>query len=120
MTEKEDNKKDYFKDDLEEETEQLLREMKSKSKENKLLKIKAMDNLDKLQAEETKTFGNATEKFTRSKRDQNVQDAEVNVVEMNDEFMEKLDQEGEEFSKDELIELQNKLADEQKGLIGKV
>ena len=28
--------------------------MKSKSKENKLLKIKAMDDLDKLQAEETK------------------------------------------------------------------
>ena len=55
MTDKEDNKKDYFKDDLEEETEQLLREMKSKSKENKLLKIKAMDNLDKLQAKETKT-----------------------------------------------------------------
>ena len=48
------NKTDYFKDDLEEETEQLLREMKSKSKENKLLKIKAMDDLDKLQAEETK------------------------------------------------------------------
>ena len=42
------------------------------------------------------------------------------MVEMNDEFMEKLDQEGEEFSKDELIELQNKLADEQKGLIGKL
>ena len=54
FTEKEENKTDYFKDDLEEETEQLLREMKSKSKENKLLKIKAMDDLDKLQAEETK------------------------------------------------------------------
>ena len=44
FTEKEENKTDYFKDDLEEETEQLLREMKSKSKENKLLKIKAMDD----------------------------------------------------------------------------
>ena len=64
-------------------------------------------------------YGDAVEGFTRSKRDQNVQDAEVGMVEMNDEFMEKLDQEGEEFSKDELIELQNKLADEQKGLIGK-
>ena len=58
FTEKEENKTDYFKDDLEEETEQLLREMKSKSKENKLLKIKAMDDLDKLQAEETKSKKN--------------------------------------------------------------
>ena len=64
-------------------------------------------------------YGDAAEGFTRSKRDQNVQDADITMVEMNDEFMEKLDQEGEEFSKDELIELQNKLADEQKGLIGK-
>ena len=49
-----DKFEDDFKDDLEEETNKLIEEMKSKSREEKLLKIKAKDDLDKLQAEETK------------------------------------------------------------------
>ena len=150
--EKEDEIEDMFKDDLEQEANKLLQEMRSKDKEQKLLKIKAMDNLDKLQAQETKnrkntnqdektneilnelgvssmaqedyqakvdmetskgsneTFGDSAEGFIRSKKDQNVQDVEVtsNVI-MNDDFIKKLDIEGEEFSQDELLELQNKL-----------
>lgn len=147
-------------DELDKETDNLIREMKANENEQRLLKIK---NLDQLQSDETTAsknilsmkdhstskvlsglgvssipqdeyekrvskeltkeengvFGDAVSGFTRSKQDQNVQDAPDlhDDVEIDHSILSKLDQEGEEFSQDELLELQNKLAKEQQGLI---
>ena len=62
--------------------------------------------------------------FVRSSRDasnvkyaQVVHDSDPDHITIADETLAKLDTEGEEFSRDELIKLQNKLAQEQEGLI---
>ena len=155
--EKNYDKADVF-DELDMETEKLIQEMKSNSKEKRLMKIK---DLDQLQSEETKemtkepskddtkkvleglgvrhlnqedyqaqveqessltkgeVYGDSVAGFVRSSRDANVQepDHEPTGIEIDEEILEKLDKEGEEFSRDELLELQNKLAQEQEGLI---
>ena len=70
--------------------------------------------------ESEETFGDCVPGFVRSKRDQDVQDVDDqsdHEITMSEAFIEKLDTEGEEFSKEELLELQAKLAEEQKGLI---
>ena len=71
--------------------------------------------------ESGETYGDCVPGFVRSKRDQDVQDVDENPndheITMSEAFIEKLDTEGEEFSKEELLELQAKLAEEQKGLI---
>lgn len=156
----EEEKEDLF-DELDYETDKLLTEMKTKEKEDRLLKIK---DLDKLQSEETKflkkkeaaskdaptknvlknlgveqvdqtdfeaqvakeigdkpidteVYGNAVEGFVRSSKDVNVQDLDDSTI-PSEEILEKLNTEGgEEFSRDELLELQEKLAQEQEGLI---
>ena len=166
--------KDVFKDDelfdeLDKDTDKLISEMKMNAREERLMKIK---DLDQLQTEESKTknckemrqkilpkdsklldhlgvkqldqeeytnelekdldgcikggdriYGDAVAGFSRSKKDAaSVFESDSNNVEepiiFDKDLMAKLDnEEAEEFSRDELIELQNKLAEEQEGLI---
>lgn len=147
-------KNDHIFDELDEETEKLLAEMKTKTREQRLMKIK---DLDKMQAEETnkikapkadkkthdiltnlgvermdqedytynvmkesnleevqesdQVFGDAAEGFVRSDRDSGVLNSS------RAEILEKCDKEGEEFDREELMQLQQQLAEEQQGLI---
>ena len=157
-------------DDLDQETDKLIAEMRTQSKEERLLKIK---DLDKLQAEEPKSkkvkesapssskedkrvldqlgvesieqsayqssvekeafkssqpliddnkddvvYGDAVAGFVRSSADAHIQNLDNSKgSSLNETILEKLDTEGEEFSRNELLELQNKLAEEHEGLI---
>ena len=71
-------------------------------------------------------FGDSASGFVRGSRDPNVQYKNFSVSEANkpneyendtidEEILEKLDKEGEEFSRDELLELQNQLAKDAQG-----
>ena len=71
-------------------------------------------------------FGDSASGFVRGSRDPNVQYENFSVSEANkqiedendtidEEILEKLDKEGEEFSRDELLELQNQLAKDAQG-----
>ena len=159
-----DVKDDKLFDELDKDTDKLISEMKMNAREERLMKIK---DLDQLQAEESKMknskeirkkitpldsnllddlgvkqidqeeythqvekdldgdriYGDAVAGFSRSKKDAAVVfESEISNVEgpniFDQNLMAKLDnEEAEEFSRDELIELQNKLAEEQEGLI---
>ena len=71
-------------------------------------------------------FGDSASGFVRGSRDTNVQYENFSLSEANkqledendtidEEILEKLDKEGEEFSRDELLELQNQLAKDAQG-----
>ena len=97
--------------------------MASISQEDYQAKVDLETSTSKVSTEESdETYGDCVPGFVRSKRDQGVQDVDQespndHEITMSEAFIEKLDTEGEEFSKEELLELQAKLAEEQKGLI---
>ena len=66
--------------------------MKSKSKENKLLQIKAMDDLDKLQADEETTKTNKTAKSADPKTSEILNHLGVSSMAQED-YQAKVDQE---------------------------
>ena len=152
---------DELFDELDLETNKLIAEMKTNAKEEKLMKIKDLDQLqteetkrnhklsapqssaktskddkellnnlgvkqfeqeeykNQVEAETSQVYGDSVEGFSRSKRDANVisESNQQTVPLFDQETMDKLDNEEEEFSRDELMELQNRLAEEQEGLI---
>ena len=152
---------DELFDELDLETNKLIAEMKTNAKEEKLMKIKDLDQLqteetkrnqklskaqssskesnddsrllnslgvkqfeqeeykNQVEAETSQVYGDSVEGFSRSKRDANVisESPQQTVPLFDQETMDKLDNEEEEFSRDELMELQNRLAEEQEGLI---
>ena len=147
-------KDDGLFDELDKDTDKLISEMKMNAREERLMRIK---DLDQLQAEETKSkkplklqdnknaskllddlgakvvdqddyvkdikaefdvaYGDAVPGFSRGKTDANVIATNSEPVNVHPDLLAKLDNEEEEFSREELIQLQNQLAEEQEGLI---